>query len=182
MLSEVCVEVGSSFHQRGEERVKVLESDFIKKTCVRSRTCMEVMEAVCPCNTATGAQVRKHHTRMILSQLAEARSVFSKFTVISEISAACPRRVASRRPSSVAQIFTRQSSEPWQKHMCINLDYKSTHRTYWKKKSGLLDRPQCFMHRYLVANSAMTWKRHKVFRLFEQIKLCMACNCLCILN
>lgn len=80
-----------------------------------TRTCIEVMEAVCPCKTATGAQVRRHHTRMILSQLAEARSVFSKFTVMSEISAEWPRRVARRRPSSVAQIFIRQSSEPLEK-------------------------------------------------------------------
>ena len=32
---------------------------------------------------------------------------------MSEISAECPRSVARRRPSSVAQIFTKQSSEPY---------------------------------------------------------------------
>ena len=74
---------------------------------------MEVMEAAWPCRTVTGAQVRRHHTRITLSQLADAISVFSWLTAMSEISAACPRSVDSSRPSSVAQIFTKQSSEPW---------------------------------------------------------------------
>lgn len=59
-----------------------------------------------------GAQVRRHHTLMVLSQLAEAMSVFSWFTAMSQISAEWPRSVARSRPSSVAQIFTRVSSEP----------------------------------------------------------------------
>lgn len=62
-----------------------------------------------------GAQVRRHHTRMVLSQLAEAMRVFSKLTAMSQISAEWPRSVAKRRPSSVAQIFTRQSSEPYKR-------------------------------------------------------------------
>lgn len=129
---DVCVEVRQLIPPERSRDGEGFVTLCLCKENLCSHTCMEVMEAVCPCNTATGAQVRRHHTRTILSQLAEARSVFSKFTVISEISAACPRKVASRRPSSVAQIFTRQSSEPWQKHMCINLDYKRTHRTYYK--------------------------------------------------
>lgn len=75
-------------------------------------TCMEVMEAEWPCRTATGAQVRRHHTLTILSQLPAASSVFSQLTAMSEISAECPRSVESRRPSSVAQILTKQSSDP----------------------------------------------------------------------
>lgn len=76
-------------------------------------TCMEVMEAAWPCRTVIGAQVRRHHSLMTLSQLAEAMRVFSWLTAMSEISAAWPRSVARSRPSSVAQIFTKQSSEPW---------------------------------------------------------------------
>lgn len=48
-----------------------------RDTCSHTHTCMEVMEAVCACRTVMGAQVRRHHTRMTLSQLAEAMSVFS---------------------------------------------------------------------------------------------------------
>ena len=59
-----------------------------------------------------GAQVRRHHTLTTLSQLPAAIRVFSQLTAMSEISAECPRSVARRRPSSVAQIFTKQSSEP----------------------------------------------------------------------
>lgn len=40
-------------------------------------TCREVMDPLWPCSTATGAQVRRHHTRMVLSQLPAAISVFS---------------------------------------------------------------------------------------------------------
>ncbi|TNN25015.1 hypothetical protein EYF80_064858 [Liparis tanakae] len=68
----------------------------------------EVMEAAWPSSTASGAQVCRHHTRMVLSQEPAAIML----TAMSEISAAWPRSVASRRPSSVPQIFTRQSSEP----------------------------------------------------------------------
>lgn len=80
-------------------------------TCSRL-TRMDVIEAAWACRTVMGAQVRRHHTRMVLSQLAEARSVFSWLTAMSQISAEWPRSVASKRPSSVAQILTRQSSEP----------------------------------------------------------------------
>lgn len=73
------------------------------------------MEAACPSRTASGAQVCKHHTLMVLSQDPAAIMVFSWLTAISEISAAWPRSVASKRPSSVPQILTRQSSEPWGK-------------------------------------------------------------------
>lgn len=73
---------------------------------------MEVMEAPWACRTVMGAQVRRHQTLMALSQLAEARRVFSWLTVMSQISAEWPRSVDRSRPSSVAQIFTRQSSEP----------------------------------------------------------------------
>lgn len=78
-----------------------------------SLTWIDVIEAPWACRTVMGAQVRRHHTLMVLSQLAEARSVFSWLTAMSQISAEWPRSVARRRPSSVAQIFTRQSSEPW---------------------------------------------------------------------
>lgn len=40
-------------------------------------TCREVMDPLCPCSTATGAQVRRHQTRMVLSQLPAAINVFS---------------------------------------------------------------------------------------------------------
>lgn len=73
---------------------------------------MDVMEALWACRTVMGAQVRRHHTLMVLSQLAEARRLFSWLTAMSQISAECPRSVARSLPSSVAQIFTRQSSEP----------------------------------------------------------------------
>lgn len=86
-------------------------------TCT-SLTWIDVIEAPWACRTVMGAQVRRHHTLMVLSQLAEARSVFSWLTAMSQISAEWPRSVARRRPSSVAQIFTRQSSEPW-KHLAL---------------------------------------------------------------
>lgn len=70
------------------------------------------MDALWPWRTAKGAHVRRHQTRIILSQLPAAIMVFSKFTAMSDISAACPLKVANSLPSSVAQIFTRQSSEP----------------------------------------------------------------------
>lgn len=76
-------------------------------------TCNDVIDALWPCRTAKGAQVRRHQTLIILSQLPAAIMVFSQFTAISDISAACPLRVANNLPSSVAQIFTRQSSDPY---------------------------------------------------------------------
>lgn len=73
---------------------------------------MDVMDAAWACSTVMGAQVRRHHSLMTLSQLAEAIRLFSWLTAMSQISAEWPRSVARSRPSSVAQIFTRQSSEP----------------------------------------------------------------------
>lgn len=40
-------------------------------------TCKDVIDPVCPWSTATGAQVLKHHTLIILSQLPAAIIVFS---------------------------------------------------------------------------------------------------------
>lgn len=40
-------------------------------------TCIDVMEAAWPWRIVMGAQVLRHHTRITLSQLAEAISVFS---------------------------------------------------------------------------------------------------------
>lgn len=49
---------------------------------------------------------------LTLSQLPAANNVFSQFTAISEISALCPRNVASNLPSELDQIFTKLSSAP----------------------------------------------------------------------
>lgn len=95
------------------DNVRIMTTySFVLETIPSILTCMEVIEAAWACRTMMGAQVRRHHTLMILSQLAEAIRVFSWLTAMSEISAEWPRSVARSRPSSVAQIFTRQSSEP----------------------------------------------------------------------
>lgn len=45
--------------------------------CKAKPTCNDVMDALWPCRTAKGAQVRRHQTRIILSQLPAAIMVFS---------------------------------------------------------------------------------------------------------
>lgn len=45
--------------------------------CKAKPTCNDVIDALWPCRTAKGAQVRRHQTRIILSQLPAAIMVFS---------------------------------------------------------------------------------------------------------
>lgn len=71
------MEKGTCFNSSFETR----DNPILKKPAYHHDidlfTCREVMDPLCPCSTATGAQVRRHHTRMVLSQLPAAMSVFS---------------------------------------------------------------------------------------------------------
>lgn len=61
------------------------KSDFLKFTLdynkdfaeIKTTTCSDVIDALWPWRTAKGAHVRRHQTRIILSQLPAAIIVFS---------------------------------------------------------------------------------------------------------
>lgn len=73
----------------------------------------------CPCSTATGFEVWRHHMRINLSQLPAASNVLDALHAMSVISAACPRIVHSSRPLAALQTFTRWSSAPYPKSSSI---------------------------------------------------------------
>ena len=90
-----CLIFASIYHVQSEENDTHLVQMMPKYICIEKETCFisffktteyevrnqftcrEVMDPLCPCSTATGAQVRRHHTRMVLSQLPAAINVFS---------------------------------------------------------------------------------------------------------
>ncbi len=64
-------------------------------------------------NALTGAVVRRHHTRTILSHDPAASSVLSQLTAKSAISADAPRKVANNRPVTTLHILINKSSAPY---------------------------------------------------------------------